>query len=205
LGQEKVKGVEEFIKFGALGRAIRDGTRRVIVLIDEVDKADIDFPNDLLWVLDKDEFLIPELAGTKLEKLTANQNNKPIVIITSNREKELPGPFLRRCFYHFIKFPNEDALNSILAAHVPDLEKTLRQQVVQRFSLVRDDISAKTLPGKLPSTSELIDWAKALKLYESEKEIMDDLAAMKTDLTRTPFKNVLLKDQEQIEAYQTRK
>lgn len=207
---EKSKPVKDFIEFGALGKAIQDQDKnkkkqdkRVIVLIDEIDKADIDFPNDLLWVLDRKEFPIPELGSGENAWLRADKDRRPIVIITSNREKELPGPFLRRCFYHFIKFPEGPELKTILAAHMPDLNAALRELVVKRFLEVRKNMEERTLPGKLVSTSELIDWAKALKIFNSEEEIEEKLNAMTKDLSLTPHQNALFKSQEQFEAYQS--
>jgi MoxR-like ATPase len=152
--------------------------------------------------LDQREFQISEFGGGKDAWLKADEARRPIIIITSNREKELPGPFLRRCFYHFIKFPEEPELKSILAAHVPDLKITLREQVVKRFMAVRKNMEERTLPGKQVSTSELIDWARALHIFNNEKEIEERLAAMEKDLSQTPHQNALFKSQEQFEAYQ---
>jgi MoxR-like ATPase len=109
---------------------------------------------------------------------------------------------LRRCFYHFIKFPEEPELKTILAAHVPDLKESLRGQVVRRFMAVRKNMEERTLPGKQVSTSELIDWARALHIFNNEKEIEERLAAMEKDLSQTPHQNALFKSQEQFEAYQ---
>ncbi|MFZ0546041.1 MAG: MoxR family ATPase [Candidatus Promineifilaceae bacterium] len=209
LQQEESKKVSEFIKYGALGNAIRQEKddnkaqdKRVIVLIDEIDKADIDFPNDLLWVLDKQEFQITEFGSGSDAWLKADPDRRPIIIITSNREKELPGPFLRRCLYHFIEFPGETTLNDILAYHFPDLGGVLRSQIVKRFFQVRTNMEERTIPGKLISTSELIDWAKALQIFRDSDQIMEKLAEMENDLNKTPHKHVLFKSQEQFEAYQ---
>lgn len=208
---EDLREKMEFIDYGALGKAIleeiepgKKQDKRVIVLIDEIDKADIDFPNDLLWVLDQKEFQITEFGGGEDAWFKADPERRPIVIITSNREKELPGPFLRRCFYHFIKFPGEKELKNILAAHVPNLKANLREQVVNRFLQIRTNMEERTLPGKLVSTSELIDWAKALKIFDKEdEEITKKLEAMEKDLSQTPHQNALFKTQEQFEAYQS--
>jgi MoxR-like ATPase len=212
LKQEKSKPLKEFIDFGVLGKAIRDmdesgvkQDKRVIVLIDEIDKADIDFPNDLLWVLDKREFQITELGGSEDGWLRSNRDREPIIIITSNREKELPGPFLRRCFYHFINFPEPTELQKILAAHVPELAESLQGKVVEMFWKVRQNMADRTLPGKLISTSELIDWAKALKIFNTEEEIEEKLAAMEKDLLETPHQNTLFKTEDQFKAYQESK
>jgi MoxR-like ATPase len=209
LKQEEAKEVKEFIKFGALGSAIREKDeagniqdKRFVVLIDEIDKADIDFPNDLLWVLDKPEFQITEFGSGEDAWLRADKERRPIIIITSNREKELPGPFLRRCFYYFIKFPGEAELKNILAAHVPGLSDKLQEVIVERFVQIKTNMKDRMGTGKVISTSELIDWATALKIFNSEEEIHKKLEAMKGDLTLTPHQNALFKTQEQAEGYE---
>ncbi|MFN8612809.1 MAG: MoxR family ATPase [Vulcanimicrobiota bacterium] len=146
-----VHDIRHYIHHGPLGQAF-SSDERVVLLIDEVDKADIEFPNDLLNELDRMSFTIPELREEVVAK------HRPVVIITSNNEKELPDPFLRRCIFHFIEFPDEELLGRILKVHHPQLEESLSQQALQAF------LSLREAPlRKRPSTSELIDWVAALK------------------------------------------
>ena len=146
-----VHDIRHYIHQGPLGQAFTS-EERVVLLIDEVDKADIEFPNDLLNELDRMSFSIPELR----EEVAAK--HRPVVIITSNNEKELPDPFLRRCIFHFIEFPDEELLGRILKVHHPNLDESLSQQALQAF------LSLREAPlRKRPSTSELIDWVAALK------------------------------------------
>ena len=152
-GEEGVDDVAKYIKLGKLGEAF-DSEEQVILLIDEIDKADLEFPNDLLWELDQMEFYINET------KRTVKAQNRPIVIITSNAEKELPDAFLRRCIFHYIDFPDEALMEEIVKVHYPDVEETLLKSAMDVFYQIRDlrDIRKK------PSTSELIDWINALQL-----------------------------------------
>ncbi len=150
-GDGQVQDIRHYIHLGPLGLAFT-AEQRVVLLIDEVDKADLEFPNDLLNELDRMRFTIPELR----EEVVAR--HRPVVIITSNNEKELPDPFLRRCIFHFIEFPDEELLGRILKVHHPDLEEELAQQALQAF------LSLREAPlRKRPSTSELIDWVAALR------------------------------------------
>ncbi|MEZ5900606.1 MAG: AAA family ATPase [Hyphomicrobium sp.] len=151
LGDERVKDIANYIKRGKLWDAFAHESRPVL-LIDEIDKADIEFPNDLLLELDRMEFFVYETGETVKAK------NRPIVMITSNNEKELPDAFLRRCFFHFIKFPDADTMARIVDVHFPGLKGRLVQEALRVFYELRD------VPGlkKKPSTSELLDWLKLL-------------------------------------------
>lgn len=151
-GDGDVKDIKQYIKLGPLGQAFAS-KERVVLLIDEVDKADIEFPNDLLHELDRMRFRITETG----EDVAATQ--RPIVIITSNNEKELPDAFLRRCVFHFIDFPDAELMKRIVGVHHPQLDETLAKQAIQIFYELR---SLQRL-RKRPSTSELIDWIGALK------------------------------------------
>lgn len=151
LGDDRVHDISNYIVKGKLWEAF-SAEKRPVLLIDEIDKADIEFPNDLLLELDKMEFFVYETQ----ERVVAKQ--RPIVIITSNNEKELPDAFLRRCFFHYIQFPNPDEMQEIVNVHFPDLKKNLLDEALKAFFEIRD------VPGlkKKPSTSELIDWLKLL-------------------------------------------
>ena len=153
LGNEGVDDIRRYIKPGKLGEAFM-AEDQCVLLIDEIDKADLEFPNDLLWELDRMEFYIPETDETVIAK------HPPIVIITSNAEKELPDAFLRRCAFHYIEFPNEAQMREIVLAHYPDIEEKLLEQALDAFFYVREYFELK----KKPSTSELLDWIRALKL-----------------------------------------
>ncbi len=155
-GQFGVEGVDDiarYIKLGKLGEAF-DSEEQVVLLIDEIDKADLEFPNDLLWELDQMEFYINET------KRTVKAKHRPIVIITSNAEKELPDAFLRRCIFHYIDFPSKELMEEIVRVHFPDVEEHLLKNAMEVFYNIRSirDIRKK------PSTSELIDWINALQL-----------------------------------------
>ena len=152
-GEEGVDDVARYIKLGKLGEAF-DSEEQVVLLIDEIDKADLEFPNDLLWELDQMEFYINET------KRTVKAKHRPIVIITSNAEKELPDAFLRRCIFHYIDFPDEKLMEEIVRVHYPDVEEHLLASAMEVLYRIRDlrDIRKK------PSTSELIDWINALQL-----------------------------------------
>lgn len=152
-GDHDVSDIKHYIKLGKLGEAfIAD--EQVVLLIDEIDKADLEFPNDLLWELDIMSFYIPETGET----ITAKY--RPIVIITSNAEKELPDAFLRRCIFHYIAFPEPAEMEEIVRVHYPDLNEKLLQHAIEAFYWVR------SIPGlqKKPSTSELLDWVQALAI-----------------------------------------
>ena len=150
-GGQNVDDVEKYVKLGKLGEAFT-ADEQVILLIDEIDKADLEFPNDLLWELDRMQFHIPETGRT----VTAKQ--RPIVIITSNAEKELPDAFLRRCVFHYIEFSDQKLMADIVKVHFEDLDEHLLQQVLTAFYKIRSLPQIK----KKPSTSEIIDWIQAL-------------------------------------------
>ena len=151
LGDERVKEIGNYIKKGKIWESF-ETTGKSVLLIDEIDKADIEFPNDLLQELDKMEFFVYETGET------IKSRERPIVIITSNNEKELPDAFLRRCFFHFIQFPEKQTLESIVQVHFPEIKKTLLDEALNQFFEVRE------VPGlkKKPSTSEMLDWLKLL-------------------------------------------
>ena len=173
-----VADIGKYIKLGKLGEAF-ERDRACVLLIDEIDKADIEFPNDLLWELDRMEFYIPETRRTVKAK------QRPVVIITSNAEKELPDAFLRRCLFHYIDFPDESMMRQIVKAHFPALEETLLTQSLEAFYALR------ALQGlqKKPSTSELLDWIQALQIGGISAEKIR--GAM-------PFAGVLLKKNEDL-------
>ena len=151
-GGEGVDDIKKYIKLGKLGEAF-SADEQVILLIDEIDKADLEFPNDLLWELDRMEFYIPETGETVKAK------HRPVVIITSNAEKELPDAFLRRCVFHYIAFPDKELMADIVRVHYPDLDEKLLTQVLEAFYKIRQLPQIK----KKPSTSEIIDWIQALQ------------------------------------------
>ena len=161
LGDERVQDISNYILPGKLWEAFESDVRPVI-LIDEIDKADIEFPNDLLLELDRMEFHIYETKTTIISK------NRPIVLITSNNEKELPDAFLRRCFFHYITFPDEDTMQQIVDVHYPNIKKKLLREALQVFYELRD------IPGlkKKPSTSELLDWLKLLLAEEIDADVL---------------------------------
>ena len=169
LGDKKVHDISNYIKRGKLWEAFT-GSSALVLLIDEIDKADIEFPNDLLLELDKMEFFVYETG----EKVVAKQ--RPIVIITSNNEKELPDAFLRRCFFHYISFPDADTMTKIAQVHYPNLKKNLLKEALNTFYELREVAGIK----KKPSTSELLDWIKLLlvediSVAELKKEPKDML------------------------------
>lgn len=179
LGNEGVEDVKRYIKLGKIGEAFTS-EQQCVLLIDEIDKADLEFPNDLLWELDRMEFYIPETDETIRAK------HAPIVVITSNAEKELPDAFLRRCAFHYIDFPDKTLMRDIVLAHYPDIEETLMEQALDAFFYVREYFELK----KKPSTSELLDWISALKL-----------SGLSTDYLRRdlPLMSFLLKKDEDRE------
>lgn len=181
-GGEGVDDISKYIKYGKLGEAF-SSNQQVILLIDEIDKADLEFPNDLLWELDKMEFYINET------KETVRAKQRPIVIITSNAEKELPDAFLRRCIFHYIEFPDRDMMEEIVKVHFDKVEEHLLEQVMTTFYWIR---SLKDIQKK-PSTSELIDWIQALTLSGMPIEKIEK---------EVPFAGILLKNNEDIESMQ---
>ena len=161
LGDERVHDIANYILPGKLWEAFRS-EKRPVLLIDEIDKADIEFPNDLLLELDRMEFYVYETKDTIIAK------QRPIVVITSNNEKELPDAFLRRCFFHYISFPNEATMREIIQVHYPDVQKRLVSEAMSVFYELRD------VPGlkKKPSTSEFLDWIKLLIVEEIPAEVL---------------------------------
>ena len=181
-GDRDVSDIAQYIKPGKLGEAFA-AEERVVLLIDEIDKADLEFPNDLLWELDQMEFYIPETHET------VKAVHRPIVLITSNAEKELPDAFLRRCIFHYIEFPDAEMMERIVRVHVPRLDQRLLDLAIQAFYWLRD------VPGlqKKPSTSELIDWVQALARGGVDPQQI---------VARLPFMGVLLKKDHDIDAAQ---
>ncbi len=179
-GEEGVDDIAHYIKLGKLGEAFK-ANKQVILLIDEIDKADLEFPNDLLWELDKMEFYIHETHET------VKANERPIVIITSNAEKELPDAFLRRCIFHYITFPDREQMTEIVHAHFENLEENVLKNALDTFYWIR---SIKDVRKK-PSTSELIDWIRALTISGIDPEHLRE---------QLPFFGVLLKKDEDLEA-----
>ena len=179
-GGEGVDNIEKYVKLGKLGEAFT-ADEQVILLIDEIDKADLEFPNDLLWELDRMEFHIPETGRTVTAK------HRPIVIITSNAEKELPDAFLRRCVFHYIEFPDRELMAEIVNVHFQDLDQHLLDQVLEAFYRIRSLPQIK----KKPSTSEIIDWIQALIHggYDPDRVVAE-----------VPYLGVLLKKNEDIDA-----
>ena len=187
LGSEKVHDIKNYIKQGVLWKAF-SSKKKPVLLIDEIDKADIEFPNDLLQELDKMEFFVYETGET----VVANQ--RPIVIITSNNEKDLPDAFLRRCFFHYINFPDEKTLTDIVKVHYPNIKKSLLNYALNSFLNIRETPGLK----KKPSTSELIDWLKLLLADDLNPE---DLLKNKNNLL-PPLYGALLKNEADVEIFQ---
>ena len=184
LGDERVHDISNYIKKGKLWEAFT-APKLPVLLIDEVDKADIEFPNDLLQELDRMSFDVYETQ----QRITAAE--RPIVVITSNNEKELPDAFLRRCFFHYIKFPDRETMRDIIDVHFPDIQKTLVTKAMDIFYEVRD------VPGlkKKPSTSELLDWLKLLLNEAMPLEVLQD-----RDPTKAipPMHGALLKNEQDV-------
>lgn len=185
LGDDRVNDIANYIQKGKLWQAF-ETKKQVVLLIDEIDKADIEFPNDLLLELDKMEFYCYELQKTVTAK------KRPIVIITSNNEKELPDAFLRRCFFHYISFPDRETLKDIVYVHYPDLEEKLLNNALSLFYEIREIDGLK----KRPSTSELLDWIKLLVIGKVNASELDDL-----DITddAPPYSGALLKSEQDYE------
>jgi len=187
LGDEKVRDIRNYIEKGKLWEAFTaDG--KLVLLIDEIDKADIEFPNDLLLELDRMEFFVYETGERVKAKI------RPIVIITSNNEKELPDAFLRRCFFHFIKFPDKETMQDIVDVHFPGLKKELIKEAMEVFFQIRE------VPGikKKPSTSELLDWLKLLMAEDIPPE------ALKGDgkASIPPLYGALLKNEQDVHLFE---
>jgi len=187
LGEERVHDVKNYIRKGKLWQAF-DADEKVVLLIDEIDKADIEFPNDLLQELDKMEFYVYE-TGETIKAL-----NRPIVIITSNNEKELPDAFLRRCFFHYIQFPEMDTLKKIVEVHHPGIKEALLTTALTQFYEIRDQQGLK----KKPSTSEVLDWLKLLLA-----EDMDAADLKKDGISALPkLHGALLKNEQDVHLFE---
>jgi MoxR-like ATPase len=188
LGEERVHDIANYIRRGKLWDAFMAG-EQVVLLIDEIDKADIEFPNDLLLELDRMEFFVYET------KEVVKAKKRPIVIITSNNEKELPDAFLRRCFFHYIRFPDEETMERIVHVHHPDLKKDLLREALTAFFEVRE------VPGlkKKPSTSELLDWIKLLVIEDIPPEALK--LKDKKDII-PPLYGALLKNEQDIHLFE---
>jgi MoxR-like ATPase len=188
LGDPRVHEIANYIVRGKLWDAF-DSSDPVVVLIDEVDKADIEFPNDLLLELDRMQFFVYETRQTVVAR------HRPIVIITSNNEKELPDAFLRRCFFHYIRFPDRETMEQIVQAHYPDIRKELAREALNVFFQVRD------VPGlkKKPSTAELLDWLKLLMVEDIPPEA---LRANEKQLVIPPLYGALLKNEQDVHLFE---
>jgi MoxR-like ATPase len=188
LGNESVKDIRNYIIRGKLWEAF-DSDVAPVLLIDEIDKADIEFPNDLLRELDQMEFYVYETRETVKAK------NRPIILITSNNEKELPDAFLRRCFFHYIRFPDKETMQKIVDVHFPDLKKNLVKEAMEVFFGLRD------LPGlkKKPSTSELLDWLKLLLAEDIDPAVLREASGKKT---LPPLYGALLKNEADVHLFE---
>jgi MoxR-like ATPase len=188
LGDAKVHDIANYIKRGKLWDAFVAETP-VVLLIDEIDKADIEFPNDLLQELDRMEFFVYET------KETIKAKRRPIVVITSNNEKELPDAFLRRCFFHYIRFPDRETMERIVAAHHPNLKQELVREALQLFYNMRE------VPGlkKKPATSELLDWLKLLMIEDIPLEV---LRAKDPKVVIPPLHGALLKNEQDVHLFE---
>ena len=188
LGDERVKNIANYIVKGTLWQAFTSDTP-VVLLIDEVDKADIEFPNDLLRELDRMEFFVYETREL------VKARHRPVVFITSNNEKELPDAFLRRCFFHYIRFPDKETMEKIVDVHFPGIKKTLLREALEAFFDIRE------VPGlkKKPSTSELLDW---LKLLLAEDISPDVLRSKDRKAIIPPLHGALLKNEQDVHLFE---
>ena len=187
LGADKVQDIRNYIEKGPLWQAF-ENDEQAMILIDEIDKADIEFPNDLLQELDRMEFYVHETQETIKAKL------RPIIIITSNNEKELPDAFLRRCFFHYIRFPDHETMEQIVHVHFPDIKKNLLKEALEVFYSLRDVNGIK----KKPSTSELLDWIKLLVVEDIPPE------AIKGDASKAipQLYGALLKNEQDVHMFE---
>ena len=188
LGDQRVADIRNYIRRGKLWDAFV-ADERPVLLIDEIDKADIEFPNDLLQELDRMEFYVYETGET------VKAHRRPIVIITSNNEKELPDAFLRRCFFHYIRFPDADTMEAIVEVHFPGIKKRLVAEALNLFYEIRD------VPGlkKKPSTSELLDWLKLLMVEEIGPEMLRERDPKKLI---PPLHGALLKNEQDVHLFE---
>jgi MoxR-like ATPase len=188
LGDDKVHDISNYIMRGKVWEAF-EAEKQPVLLIDEIDKADIEFPNDLLRELDRMEFYVYET------KKLVSARHRPIIVITSNNEKELPDAFLRRCFFHYIKFPDQETMAKIVDVHFPDLKKELLTEALNAFYKIRDVRGLK----KKPSTSELLDWIKLLLAEDIP------LAALRSENSRNaipPLYGALLKNEQDVHLFE---
>ena len=187
MGEQKVQDIRNYIEQGPVWQAF-EADEQAVVLIDEIDKADIEFPNDLLQELDRMEFYVYETQETIQAK------HRPVVIITSNNEKELPDAFLRRCFFHYIRFPENETMEKIVKVHFPDIKKNLLKEALEVF------YSLRTVNGikKKPSTSELLDWIKLLLVEDI------DAKAVKSDSNNAipQLYGALLKNEQDVHMFE---
>jgi MoxR-like ATPase len=188
LGDPRVHDIGNYIVRGKLWDAF-EADEQVVVLIDEIDKADIEFPNDLLLELDRMQFFVYET------RKTVSAKHRPVVIITSNNEKELPDAFLRRCFFHYIRFPDRETMEHIVQVHYPDIQKDLAREALNIFFQVRD------VPGlkKKPATSELLDWLKLLMVEDLPAEV---LRSRETHVVIPPLHGALLKNEQDVHLFE---
>ena len=188
MGDSKVHDIANYIVRGKLWDCFA-ADQPVVLLIDEIDKADIEFPNDLLQELDRMEFFVYET------KLTVTARHRPIVIITSNNEKELPDAFLRRCFFHYIRFPDRETMEKIVAAHYPGIKRELAREALNVFFEIRE------VPGlkKKPATSELLDWLKLLMIDELPASV---LRSNDPKITLPPLYGALLKNEQDVHLFE---
>ena len=188
LGDERVKDIRNYIKRGKLWEAFV-ADERPVLLIDEIDKADIEFPNDLLQELDRMEFFVYETSET------VRARRRPIVVITSNNEKELPDAFLRRCFFHYIRFPDEATMTQIIDVHFPNLKRDLLREALTTFFKIRETPGLK----KKPTTSELLDWIKLLVAEDIPAEVLRSDDAKKLI---PPLYGALLKNEQDVHLFE---
>ena len=188
LGDERVHDVRNYLKPGKLWEAFT-APQRPVLLIDEIDKADIEFPNDLLQELDRMEFFVQETGET------IRADTRPVVLITSNNEKELPDAFLRRCFFHYIRFPDAETLKSIVNVHFPDIKPRLVSEALRTFYEIRDTPGLK----KKPSTSELLDWLKLLLVDDIDPATLRETSGSKLI---PPLHGSLLKNEQDVHLFE---
>jgi MoxR-like ATPase len=188
LGEARVHDIGNYIIKGRLWEAF-ENEQQAVLLIDEIDKADIEFPNDLLLELDRMEFYVHETRST------VKAAKRPVVIITSNNEKELPDAFLRRCFFHYIKFPDRETMERIVDVHYPRIKKTLLREALEAFFEIRD------VPGlkKKPSTSELLDWLKLLMAEDISPEV---LRSQDQHKIIPPLHGALIKNEQDVHLFE---
>ena len=188
LGEARVHDVRNYLKPGKLWEAFTSPVRPIL-LIDEIDKADIEFPNDLLQELDRMEFYVHETDETIRAEV------RPIVVITSNNEKELPDAFLRRCFFHYIRFPDDETMKAIIAVHFPGIKPRLVSEALKTFYEIRDTPGLK----KKPSTSELLDWLKLLMVEDVQPETLRETSPNKLI---PPLHGALLKNEQDVHLFE---